>query len=388
MTPEATVYFEEVVDYIQQYSMKRADVDWKEIRCDAIACVREAQTSADTYPAIRWVLSRLGDHHSFFLSPEAMKQRREGMATSIGLLVVYPEGVIVDVHPNSPADYAGLQVRDIVETINGELGTHLDRRAFQTALRTSPVSLAFKRAGQESLSCVTLQAATYKREMKPQGWPLKTIIGYLELPAVSGSEMISKTYATEVQQLIREMDKVTIRHWVVDLRRNRGGNMWPMLAGVGPLLGEGECGSFLYPEREKTSWSYRNGHVEAWAMALVDEPYSLKHPGGAIAVLTSQFTCSSGEFITLAFRGCPRARSFGEPTAGLATANRSKTLKDGAMLFLTVARGADRTGCPYDSPIIPDQAVKSDWTLLQTEHDPVLLAAVDWLKMQPGETRT
>lgn len=113
---------------------------------------------------------------------------------------------------------------------------------------------------------------------------------------------------------------------------------------------------------------------------LFGKSYRLKHPVTAIAVLTSRLTCSSGEFITLAFRGHPQARSFGEATAGLPTATQAKTLRDGARLFLTVALGADRTGRAYDSPIIPDQPVTSDWTLFQTECDPVMRAAIGWLR--------
>ena len=56
-----------------------------------------------------------------------------------------------------------------------------------------------------------------------------------------------------------------------------------------------------------------------------------------------------------------RIHASGESTASLSTANQSKTLRDGVQLFLTVALGADRAGRTYDSPIIPDQLVTSDW---------------------------
>jgi len=38
-------------------------------------------------------------------------------------------------------------------------------------------------------------------------------------------------------------DRDDLIGWIVDLRGNGGGNMWPMLAGVGPVLGEGVVGS-------------------------------------------------------------------------------------------------------------------------------------------------
>jgi hypothetical protein len=42
-------------------------------------------------------------------------------------------------------------------------------------------------------------------------------------------------YTTLVQQLIRELDAQSSCGWIVDLRENTGGNMWPMLAGLGPV---------------------------------------------------------------------------------------------------------------------------------------------------------
>ena len=101
-----------------------------------------------------------------------------------------------------------------------------------------------------------------------------------------------------------------------------------------------------------------------------------------MAVLTSHITTSSGEFVTLAFQGRPGTRRFGEPTFGVPTGNGIEDLSDGAVLLLTEALAADRTGLTYNGPILPDQFVKIDWTQFGTEHDPVLKAAYYWLLQQ------
>jgi carboxyl-terminal processing protease len=201
-------------------------------------------------------------------------------------------------------------------------------------------------------------------------------MGYLELPAVTGSDVILRAYAQTAQQRIRDMDQAGIRHWVIDVRRNIGGDMWAMLAGVRSLLGMGECGFFLSPDGTQISWL---PSLEKRTKVLIGEPYCLAHLSGATAVLTSRLTCSSGEFTARAFRGRPRTQSFGEATAGLPTANQRKTMQDGAHLFLTVALGADRMGRVYEGPISPDEPVMSDWTQFQTERDPMLLSAIEWL---------
>jgi len=101
-----------------------------------------------------------------------------------------------------------------------------------------------------------------------------------------------------------------------------------------------------------------------------------------VAVLTSQFTASAGEAIVVAFRGRPHTSSFGAVTAGVPTGNAPKMLSDGALLVVTAAFDADRTGRTYDSPILPNQLVGADWTQLDTEKDPVLQAATAWLRSQ------
>jgi carboxyl-terminal processing protease len=377
MASEAVTYLQETLDYIQRHALRSGNVDWQATRAEALARIQHTQTTADTYPTLRWVLSCLGDHHSFLASPQSVRESREGIATSSGLLAVYPEGVIVAVDPHSPAAQAGLQVRDTIETINGEPVAHLDRVAFQRAFHTSPLTLSFRQASAAGVSSVILHAASYIRERRPQGWPLGPDIGYLELPAVSGNDAVLKTYAQAARQCVRDMDQAGIHQWIIDVRRNTGGNMWTMLAGVYPLLGDGECGFFVSSDGKKQSWIATKA---TQTKKLLGEPYYLTYPVGATAILTSRLTCSSGESTTLAFRGRPQTRSFGEPTAGLPTANRGKTLRDGAQLFLTVAYGADRTGQIYEGPIMPDQLVTSDWTLFQTEQDPVLLSAIAWLK--------
>jgi C-terminal processing protease CtpA/Prc len=50
-------------------------------------------------------------------------------------------------------------------------------------------------------------------------------------------------YATKVQSVIADLVSKKPCGWIVDLRGNGGGNIWAMLAGVGPILGEGELGT-------------------------------------------------------------------------------------------------------------------------------------------------
>ena len=58
-------------------------------------------------------------------------------------------------------------------------------------------------------------------------------IGYIRIRWVVGSQQKLAEYMTSVQAQIKERDKPELKGWIVDLRGNMGGNMWPMLVGVG-----------------------------------------------------------------------------------------------------------------------------------------------------------
>ena len=78
-----------------------------------------------------------------------------------------------------------------------------------------------------------------------------------------------------------------------------------------------------------------------------------------------------GEASVIAFRGRPNTRSFGTPTGGLSTANRSIQLSDGAWLYLTVAVMADRNLTRYGGPVGPDEVLSDPTQTVQR--------AIEWL---------
>ncbi len=99
-----------------------------------------------------------------------------------------------------------------------------------------------------------------------------------------------------------------------------------------------------------------------------------------VAVLTGPNTASSGEAVTIAFRGRQNTRSFGLPTNGLSTANGTFPLPDGAMILLTTAIEVDRTGRRYGGKIDPDERQES----ASKDNDAAMTAATEWLKKAPG----
>lgn len=210
-------------------------------------------------------------------------------------------------------------------------------------------------------------------------------VGYVHVGAFSGTTAQANELATYYHREIEGMDTLGVCGWVVDLRGNGGGNMWPMVAGIGPIAGTGVLGYFVDPDSVVSTWTYASGasSLDGVPLSQAADPYTLRDPGGPVAVLTDSLTASSGEATVIAFRGRPDTRSFGRPTRGLSTANRGFRLSDGAMIYLTVSTMADRTGRLYGQEVEPDVSVPGRRTG-DPATDAALGAAVSWLMTQPA----
>jgi carboxyl-terminal processing protease len=172
----------------------------------------------------------------------------------------------------------------------------------------------------------------------------------------------ASAYASAVRDGLTTMDTKSICGWIIDLRQNGGGNMWPMLWGLDPLLGPSPFGAFLPADDKRQYWVRASGNIFPTPEKLEETPpaFSLKHSNAPVALLVGPQTASSGEMVAIAFVGRKNVRLFGSPTFGFASANRVWPLSDGAYLVLTESSVADREGREYSGPIVPDESVTSE----------------------------
>ena len=212
----------------------------------------------------------------------------------------------------------------------------------------------------------------------PTGRRVDERMVYLVVPGVSsGHNKTLLAYADSLNRLIERLDQAGTDEWVLDLRGNTGGNCWAMLAGVGPLLGEGRCGYFMQRDGSgATGWWYWEGG--SWLgrrkQLTLTAPYTLRD-SARIAVLYGPKTSSSGEVVAVAFRGMANTRSFGQPTGGYSTGNRILRLSDGAAVLLTTTVYGDRNKVPFGDTLEPDEIVP-----LQKGTDAPAEAAAAWLR--------
>lgn len=115
----AALVLDEALNLVERRPFYAGRVDWPSVRAEAWRRVAAATTRAEVYQAIRWVLSRLGDHHSFLLTPQRAAELAAGRGRDFGLLALFPERVVVDVEPGGAAERAGVRVGDVVEAVDG-----------------------------------------------------------------------------------------------------------------------------------------------------------------------------------------------------------------------------------------------------------------------------
>jgi hypothetical protein len=310
-------------------------VDWDSFRDTVYGWASGAEEIADVYPVIRRALRALNPHSFLQLSPEQRAREQER-------------------HPR-PAEAASApgEGHPVYSPFSG---------------RRQPLGTLEEYGGRR--------------------------IGHVVIPAFGRGHLTA--FADSIETLIRTLDAQGACGWIVDLRGNGGGNMWPMLAGIGSLLGNGYIGAFHGPRGEATGrWFYRNGVAgietsdgEVQEIARVSgEP----HMFGAtppVAVLFDGGTGSSGEAVAIAFIGRPRTRSFGVASYGFTTANDGFRLPDSANMVLTVGVDADRNGVAYPTALTPDELVPiAPYGVIPPAPPPddsQLNSALAWLIRQPG----
>ncbi|GAA0549089.1 hypothetical protein FHS83_001075 [Rhizomicrobium palustre] len=298
MAPEAAKELSAAIDILKTRHMNRDRLDWAEVEKEAFEAAKSAATPAETYPAIRGIITKLNEKHTFLIPAENEKARQTGAAVG----------------------------------------------------KTQPPPF-----------------------IVPEAWPLADRAMLLRVPAFMGNEAQDRIYVATLRQAVQHAADKGICRFVIDLRGNWGGNMFPMLAGLRAFLGKAPYGYWVLPDGKRIAWKVSDAPVEGANLP----PYAVAAPDLSyvwVAVLQDEATSSAGEFTAMGFRGLPQARSFGSDTAGYLSSNEPIALPDGAEIAVSEGWATDRVGHDYRDVLTPDQATASGQATVD--------AALAWLKHQ------
>lgn len=190
-------------------------------------------------------------------------------------------------------------------------------------------------------------------------------IGYIRIPFCIGTEHDFNTYISVIRKKIDQQSTKKVKGWIVDLRGNFGGNMWPMLLSLEPLIGNGTFGYFVDANGNGESWNIIAGKAYIADQLIMESPTPSKQDfsNQFLAVLTDHQTASSGEAVAVALRLRPNSKSFGQSTFGVSTGCVSHELSDGSTINLAESIFADRKKTIYGGKIVPDVEVEANQTL-------------------------
>ncbi len=224
---------------------------------------------------------------------------------------------------------------------------------------------------------------------KSDTWAVQTAIlsdkyGYVVVPTINTQDdsLATQRAADALQDSVCRVAQSKVDGWIVDLRRNLGGNMYAMLGGIHQLAGKGTFSYLL--NKSDSVYSYwgidsTSVHEGENGQVALPQPCTLPDSFFKVAVLVGPLTASSGEITALAFLGKKNVTVIGEPSAGYMTGNEFYRLPFDAHLTLAEAYETDRHKIKM-TRIEPDILVEKGDNFDDPYLDAKIQAALKWLK--------
>ncbi len=181
-------------------------------------------------------------------------------------------------------------------------------------------------------------------------------VGYVRIVGLPMGDNIKMSES--IQEAVCEQHGKGARDWIVDLRYNGGGNMFPMVEGLASIIGDGPAGGAVgLTEAENSVWRVEDGdfYYDEQSVQLPNDCAYEVLP--KVAVLTSMYTASSGEVVAVVFKGREKTRFFGEPTLGLTTVNDWTPIDSTSTLLLSVGTYQSRDGVVHSEYVDPDEHI-------------------------------
>ena len=284
------------------------------------------------------MLEYLGDNYTTHLDSgetAELEKKLSGKYRGIGIAILQTE--IVTVYKNTPAETAGLQVGDIIKSVNGkeftiESGSQ-DIADLITNSKNDTIQICVLR-GEEELSfevkveTINTVDAEYKM--------LENNIGYIKMT------IFSKTLSEQVTNALNDMKKKKKKKLIIDLRDNTGG-----------YLESAEETASTFLKKGKLIYSLENKDA---TVKYYDETDGYKNY--PIVVLINENSASASEILAAALKDSYGATLVGAKSFGKGKVQQTYNLSDGSMAKYTSAKWLRPNGeCIDGIGITPDYNV-------------------------------
>ena len=318
------------------------------------------------YAAIRGMLAELGDKYATFFEPTAAA--REGLGANgndavIGLRGEVRDGlfVVTDVLPDGPAARAGLQMGDVIQTIDGWT---ISRGSSSSEIH------AMIRGAVGSTAHLTVRRGDTVLSLEAEREPFQEVTTqrFGEIAYLRFDRFTSQT-PQQIDASLTQLLTNTTTGLILDLRYNGGGLMNSAREILDLFLDKGVA---IYART-------RQGDLLPY-LTRADGDIAETIP---LVVLISPHTYSAPETVAAAIADRGRGELIGERTHGKGSINTTANLGDGSAIRITVAQWLS----PVQQRSFEGIGVAPDIAVTNSPddgQDTVLLYAIDYLRdMQP-----
>lgn len=382
----------------QHWDPKLGGLDWQAVRGELRPRVEQADTMDKARGAINDMIGRLHQSHFAIIPAELYqsidpKTGREAGDGWIGfdLRVLDGKATVISVEPGSPAHAAGIRpgwqilkigdadMAPVIEKV-GEAYKDSTLRDIMLA-RSVGAKLAGKAGEKARLELLDGHGKTAELEVArttPKGvryrfgflppiyvWfearKLDSNIGYAAFNAFLDPTNVIKAFEDAILSCLR------CDGFIVDLRGNPGG--------IG-AMGSGMAGWFIDKSGQMLGTMYTREAPLKFVVFPRGEIYR-----GRLAILLDGASGSTSEVFAGGLKDLGRARIFGTRTAGAALPSVLDKLPNGDGFQHAIANYISEGGKPLEGVgVVPDVEVKLSREVLLQGRDPVVEAAVEWLR--------
>lgn len=321
--------------------------------------------------AIEGMVNALGDDYSVAISDENSNNfniRLTGSYSGIGIEIINDSNyniIISDVFENSPAEKAGLQVMDIITSIDDEDFTNKKTYELTNYIKDSnkeKYTIKIKRGTEEKTFEVTrelIQIKSIYSELKEVD---NKKIGYIYI------SVFASNTAMQFKQAIESLEEQGIDSLIIDVRYNTGGHLTSVVDMLSCLLDSSKV-IYQIESKNNTTKYYSRGD---------------KTKNYPIVVLQNKQSASASELLSAALKEEYGATIIGEVSYGKGTVQELVTLSDGTQYKFTTKKWLtphgnwiNKTGVFVDIEEVLSEAYKENPT---EENDNQLQKAIEYLK--------
>ncbi len=211
-------------------------------------------------------------------------------------------------------------------------------------------------------------------------------IAYVEIPFFlnnQGIDSINNNYVMKLRKAICDLSKINPKGYIIDLRRNLGGTVYPMISGIGELLQNLELGGTTIDNKNyEEKWELKNGNFFFGENSLSNIPEiecQISTENTPIVILIGRYTASSGEVVASALKGQKNIKLIGEQTAGYTTTNSWFSIYNNVSLNPSVSFYMSKDKTVHKDGVFPDIEVNESLNVDNMFSGKVMNKAIEWI---------